>query len=52
MAFNSSGRVWDPNVRGVLGLYWDTGKENGNFYYIGFNIGLYRDNGKENANII
>ena len=26
----------------ILGLYWDNGKENGNYHIIGF----YRDNGK------
>ena len=32
----------------ILGLYWDNGKENGNYYSI---LGLlYRDNGKENGN--
>ena len=31
----------------LLGLYWDNGKENGNYYSI---LGLYRDNGKENGN--
>ena len=29
------------------GLYWDNGKEHGNYYNI---LGLYRDNGKENGN--
>ena len=33
--------------RSILGLYWDNGKENGNYYGI---FGLYRDNGKENGN--
>ena len=27
----------------ILGLYWDDGKENGNYYSI---LGLYWDNGK------
>ena len=26
-----------------MGLHWDNGKENGNYYSI---LGLYRDNGK------
>ena len=30
-----------------MGLYRDTGKENGNYYSI---LRLYRDNGKENGN--
>ena len=35
----------------MIGLYWDNGKENGNYYIIiGYIIGLYRDNGKENEN--
>ena len=41
----------------MLGLYWDNGKENGNYYnglYRGglyrVILGLYRDNGKENGN--
>ena len=35
----------------ILGLYWDNGKENGNYYsIIGFILGLYWDNGKENGN--
>ena len=29
-------------------LYWDNGKENGNYYIIGYMLGLYWDNGKEN----
>ena len=29
----------------IFGLYWDNGKENGNYYSI---LGLYWDNGKEN----
>ena len=39
-----------------MGLYWDNGKENGNYYngfyrvYIGDILGLYWDNGKENGN--
>ena len=35
-------------IRGVLvkdGLYWDNGKEHGNYYSI---VGLYGDTGKEN----
>ena len=36
-------------------LYWENGKENGNYYLgLGFrilgNIGLFRDNAKENGN--
>ena len=31
----------------MLGLYWDNGKENGNYYSM---LGLYWDNGKENGN--
>ena len=41
----------------ILGLYWDNGKENGNYRdsreyirIIGYILGLYRDNGKENGN--
>ena len=31
----------------ILGLYWDNGKENGNYYsIIGNTLGLYWDNGK------
>ena len=30
----------------MLGLYWDNGKENGNYYSI---LGLYWDSGKENG---
>ena len=34
-----------------MGLYWDNGKENGNYYIIiGYILGLYWDNGKENGN--
>ena len=34
-----------------MGLYWDNGKENGNYYYVGFSvIWGYWDNGKENGN--
>ena len=37
-----------------LGLYWDNGKENGNYRnygdYIGVLLGLCCDNGKENGN--
>ena len=42
-----------------MGLYWDNGKENGNYYsilgipvkgFIGVLLGLYRDNGKEKGN--
>ena len=32
-----------------LGLYWDNGRENGNYYSIGFKVwglGVYWDNGK------
>ena len=36
---------------GLLGLYRDNGKENGNNYIIiGYILGLYRDNEKENGN--
>ena len=31
----------------ILGLYWDNGTGNGNYYSI---LGLYWDNGKENGN--
>ena len=31
----------------ILGLYWDNGKANGNYYSI---LGLYWENGKENGN--
>ena len=31
----------------MLGLHWDSGKENGNYYLIS---GLYWDSGKENGN--
>ena len=31
----------------ILGLYWDNGKENGNYCSI---LGFYWDNGKENGN--
>ena len=35
----------------TLGLYGDSGKENGNYYnIITYTLGLYRDPGKENAN--
>ena len=40
----------------MLGLYWENGKENGNYYnglyrdYIRVILGLYWDNGKENGN--
>ena len=34
-------------IRGILGLYRDNGKENGNYCSL---LGLYRDNGKENGN--
>ena len=37
----------------ILGLYWDNGKENGNYYnglYRIYILGLYWDNGKENGN--
>ena len=40
-----------------MGLYWDNGKENGNYWdysgsirIIGYILGLYWDNGKENGN--
>ena len=37
-----------------LGLYWENGKENGNYRdyrgYIGYVLGLYWENGKENGN--
>ena len=34
-----------------MGLYWDNGKENGNYYsIIGYILGLYWDSGKENGN--
>ena len=29
------------------GIYWDNGKDNGDYYSI---LGLYRDTGKENGN--
>ena len=32
-----------------IGLHWDNGKENGN-YYNGLYRGLYWENGKENGN--
>ena len=31
----------------ILGLFWDNGKENGNYYST---LGLYWDNGKEHGN--
>ena len=31
----------------LLGIYWDNGKSNGNYYRI---LGIYWDNGKENGN--
>ena len=31
----------------ILGLYWENGKENGNYYKIG---SIFRDNGKEHGN--
>ena len=31
----------------ILGIYWDNGKENGNYYSI---LGIYWDNGKGNGN--
>ena len=31
----------------ILGIYWDDGKENGNYYHIGV---IYRGNVKENGN--
>ena len=31
----------------ILGIYWDNGKENGNYYSI---LVLYWENGKENGN--
>ena len=38
----------------LQGLYWDNGKENGNYYStLGLyrvTLGLYRDNGNENGN--
>ena len=41
----------------ILGLYWDNGKENGNYWdysgsirILGYILGLYWDNGKENGN--
>ena len=48
-------------IRVILGLYWDNGKENGNYYSIYWDngkengnynsiLGLYWDNGKENGN--
>ena len=36
-----------PRLSIVSGLYWDNGKENGNYYSI---LRLYRDSGKENGN--
>ena len=48
--------------RGRTRIYWDNGKENGNYkeygdlyrgyigYIIGYILGLYWDNGKENGN--
>ena len=43
----------DCNIRGILGLYWDNGKQNGNYRdsrgYIGIMgciLGLYWDSGK------
>ena len=35
----------------MLAVYWDNGKENGNYYIIiGYILGLYWDNGRENGN--
>ena len=35
----------------ILGLYRDSGEENGKYYItMGFILGLYRDSGKENGN--
>ena len=52
---------WDAQNRGSMrdatctwGIYWgywDSGKENGNYYVIiGYILGLYWDTGKENGN--
>ena len=27
---------------GILGLYWDNGKENGDYYVMGYILDLYR----------
>ena len=43
------------NIRCILGLYRDNGKEDGHYYnglyrgYIGVVLGLYRDNGEEDG---
>ena len=42
-------------MRGILGLYRDNGKENGNYYnglyrFYRLILGLYWDNGRENGN--
>ena len=43
--------LWLKLIGYILGLYWDNGKENGNYYsIIGYIFGLYWDNGKENGN--
>ena len=35
----------------ILRLYWDNGKENGNYYsIIRYIVGIYWDSGKENGN--
>ena len=43
-----------PSLEVKVGLYWDNGKSNGNYYngvYIGvYYKGTYWDNGKENEN--
>ena len=33
-----------------MGLYWDNGKEHGNYYIMGYILELHWDNGKENGN--
>ena len=46
--------TWSEGLPLILGIYWDNGKENGNYRdyrdYIGVMLGIYWDNGKENAN--
>ena len=45
---------WDSDkdtIGDILGIYWDNGKENGNYYIIiGDVLGIYWDNGKDHGN--
>ena len=57
MLFPEAGtKGWELAIGVIFGLYWDNGKENGNYYnglyrsYMGLILGLYWDNGKENGN--